>query len=191
VRSRSSTDVREQGTVGVLFAGWQRGSVFQCRKPLVRGSPGGKHFAVERRTSGIAHVFRGPAILREPGRPVRAGCLSTSTKPIAAVNTTTNTTRAMRTADRTNLALTTSMRRRPSGKVRWPPANYCVKLSAGRSPRPAAEPPRVSLDARRHAACIRVNVKCGKRRAACRRMHAGPRCSLRDERCADWHREPA
>jgi hypothetical protein len=66
------------------------------------------------------------------------------------------------------------MRFSTKSKHAWQPRcaapNFGVKLTAGRLPRPAAEPPCSAQDARRHAACRRVNDKCGERRAA--RPHA-------------------
>ncbi len=41
----------------------------------------------------------------------------------------------------------------PSIQLSEPRANFELKLTSRRIPRPAAEPPRVSQDARRHAAC--------------------------------------
>ena len=46
------------------------------------------------------------------------------------------------------------------------PSNFSLKLSAGRFTNPVAEPPRLSQDARRHAARERAEPKCGERRAA-------------------------
>ena len=43
------------------------------------------------------------------------------------------------------------------------PSNCCQQWTAGRSPRPAAEPPHVTRDARRHAACNRVERKSAAR----------------------------